>query len=76
MLLFLPQVQDQAYKQADNAALVRNFETGTPVRVFRGQKSTKGYPLYTYEGLYVITEHKMAPSADGPLVRLIQGSMH
>lgn len=65
----LLQVQDQTYEQADNAALVRNYETGTPVRVFRGQKAAKGYPVYMYEGLYIITGHKMAPSADGPLVR-------
>jgi hypothetical protein len=71
MLSFLLQVQDQTYEQADNAALVRNYETGTPVRVFRGQKAAKGYPLYTYEGLYIITGHKMTPSADGPLVRFI-----
>lgn len=67
------QVTDQSYDLADNAALVQNFESGTPVRVFRGKKQEggkKGYPIYTYEGLYMITGHRLEPSADGPLVSL------
>jgi hypothetical protein len=49
---------------------VQNYESGTPVRVFRGKKAAqKGdYPVYTYEGLYSITGHRMEPSSDGPLV--------
>lgn len=64
------QVKDQSYEYPDNAALVRNCESSTPVRVFRGQKAkNKGeYPVYAYEGLYTITGHRMEPSADGPLV--------
>lgn len=64
------QVRDQSYETLDNAALVRNYELGIPVRVFRGHTSkVKGvYPTYTYEGLYMVTKHDLVKSADGPLV--------
>jgi hypothetical protein len=67
-------VQDQSYSHTDNAALVLNYESGTPVRVFRGKKAAKkgDYPVYTYEGLYSITGHRMEPSTDGPMVSLTQ----
>jgi hypothetical protein len=53
---------------------VQSYETKTPVRVFRSKHVTKQSgkwcpPLYTYEGLYRVLQHRMAPSADGPLVR-------
>lgn len=43
------QVKDQSYGYPDNAALVRNCKSSTPVRVFRGQKAkNKGeYPVST-----------------------------
>lgn len=60
-------MQDQSYENVGNAALVRNFETGTPVRVFRGQKGKP--PVYSYEGLYKVVGHRMERSRDGPKVR-------
>jgi hypothetical protein len=60
------QVKDQTYDHADNAALLNNFKTGTPVRVFRAGPGTP--PPYTYEGLYKVIAHRMEDSSDGPKV--------
>jgi hypothetical protein len=70
----LLQVKDQSYSSPGNAALKASYETGTPVRVFRSKSVSKKSgewcpPLYSYEGLYKVLQHRLAPSADGPLVR-------
>lgn len=65
-LLLLLQVKDQSYDYTDNASLMQNFRTGTPVRVFRLVKEQP--PVYAYEGLYKVVSHKMEKSSDGPKV--------
>lgn len=60
------QVEDQSYDYPDNAALMRNMKTGTPVRVFR--QGSGSPPAYTYEGLYKVVGHGMEKSSDGPKV--------
>lgn len=59
-------MRDQEYESVGNAGLLRNYETGTPVRVFRGRAGTP--PVYTYEGLYKVVAHTMVKSSDGPKV--------
>jgi hypothetical protein len=78
-ILFL-QVKDQSYSSSGNAALVQSYETKTPVRVFRSKpvkKETGKWcpPIYTYEGLYRVLQHRLVPSADGPLVRGVLDSV-
>lgn len=73
------QVSDQTYQHGDNAALLANYESGTPVRVFRAKMLQQQGPggrvkpvrMYVYEGLYQVTEHRSIPSQDGPLVSTI-----
>eukprot|EP00878_Enallax_costatus_P005717 GHUV01005995.1.p1 GENE.GHUV01005995.1~~GHUV01005995.1.p1 ORF type:complete len:555 (+),score=157.92 GHUV01005995.1:244-1665(+) len=65
------QVRDQSFETADNKALVRNIESSTPVRVFRGKLANKDGRVerkYVYEGLYHVTASKQEESKDGPLV--------
>jgi hypothetical protein len=65
------QPQDQTYEYAPNAALLRNFETGTPVRVLRAVQAPAGSGArqqYVYEGLYQVAEHKRVPGRDGVMV--------
>ncbi|KAF6255206.1 hypothetical protein COO60DRAFT_1462324 [Scenedesmus sp. NREL 46B-D3] len=67
------QVKDQSYATNGNAALKASCEAGTPVRVFRSKLVPKRPgewcpPVYSYEGLYRVLQHRVAPSADGPLV--------
>jgi hypothetical protein len=66
------QVKDQSYTNPSNAALVQNYTTGTPVRVFR--KGPGNPPGYAYEGLYKVIAHKMEKSSDGPKVGAGVGS--
>jgi hypothetical protein len=61
------QVDDQDYNSPGNAALMDNYSTGTPVRVFRGLSGAP--PLYVYEGLYQVVDHRLEKSSDGPKVR-------
>jgi hypothetical protein len=64
------QVQDQEYSHPDNASLLRNCTTGTPVRVFRSRDKAKSNPVYVYDGLYKVVSHEKVPSQDGPMVSL------
>jgi hypothetical protein len=69
-------VKDQTYSASGNAALVQSYETKTPVRVFRSKpvkKETGKWcpPIYAYEGLYRVLQHRLVPSEDGPLVRCL-----
>lgn len=71
MLSCPAQVKDQSYDHADNAALLNNFKTGTPVRVFRAGPGTEVHANpYTYECLYKVIAHTMEDSSDGPKVGL------
>jgi hypothetical protein len=51
-------VTDQTFDHNDNAALVKNITSATPVRLFRGKAAAeKGLPpQYIYEGLYQVRE--------------------
>mmetsp|Transcript_6265 Transcript_6265/g.13737 ORF Transcript_6265/g.13737 Transcript_6265/m.13737 type:complete len:611 (+) Transcript_6265:42-1874(+) len=60
------QINDQTWT-GGNLALKQSCETKTPVRVFRGV-NMEGVNMYLYEGLYNVTEYKLAVSKDGPLV--------
>jgi hypothetical protein len=67
------QAHDQTFEHADNAALVRNWSSGTPVRVFRGRMGPgpdgKEERQYIYEGLYNVVDKRRVAGKDGPLVR-------
>jgi len=73
------QVTDQTYEHSDNAALLANHQSGTPVRVFRAKMLQQQEPggrvrpvrMYVYEGLYQVIEHRSVPSQDGPLVSTV-----
>lgn len=43
-----------------------NYRTGTPVRVFRLVSAPP--PVYVYEGLYQVVDHRLEKSSDGPKV--------
>ncbi len=63
------QERDQTWTKG-NSALRRNFETGTPVRVFRGGVNADKSRFYVYDGLYMVLEAKQELSAG---VRLLVG---
>lgn len=66
----------QLCQASDNAALLANHQSGTPVRVFRTDVLQQEGPdgrvrpvrMYVYEGLYQVTEHRSVPSQDGVMV--------
>lgn len=72
LLACLVKVEDQTYDHQDNAALLLNWKTGTPVRVCRQVSASP--LLYTYEGLYKVIDHKREESSDGPKVGPLGGS--
>jgi hypothetical protein len=59
---------NQTFENAANAALLRNHETGTPVRVVRAVQAPRQQKQYVYEGLYQVAEYKHARGSDGFLV--------
>lgn len=65
------QVADQDWTTPANAALRRNAETGLPVRVIRGWRAKNRFspPIgFRYEGLYLVTDARLAKSTDGPTI--------
>jgi predicted restriction endonuclease len=69
----------QSWTYRDNAALKLSFERGHPIRVVRGYEGDKRYSPgkgYRYDGLYAITDSRMAisksPAPNGSLVEICQ----
>ncbi|MEW5315458.1 MAG: hypothetical protein WDW38_006884 [Sanguina aurantia] len=58
------QIRDQELTNG-NLALMCNFETGVPVRVFR-----RDGIVFSYEGIYKVTDFQLKDSHDGPKVYL------
>ncbi|MPY53353.1 YDG/SRA domain-containing protein [Streptomyces acidicola] len=72
-------LRSQSWAYRDNAALMRSYERGHPIRVIRGWEGDSRYsPIdcYRYDGLYEITEARAAvsrsPAPDGTPVKICQ----
>lgn len=64
------QVADQTFTRG-NLGLARSEQAGLPVRVIRGAAGDKAFSPttgYRYDGLYIVRNHWVQPSKDGPLI--------
>ncbi|OCI31071.1 YDG/SRA domain protein [Oerskovia enterophila] len=70
----LPGSQRQDFDQtftSGNLGLARSEQAGLPVRVIRGAGGDKTHSPtsgYRYDGLYIVRNHWVQPSNDGPLI--------